>query len=71
MPPLLNDDSIIQKCDTAKNEYLVMINDVHALLENCNDLSNSQKLEYCTSERHFMKQYLKHALIKIHKCFPD
>jgi len=48
-----------------------MINDVHALLENCNDLSNTQKLEYCNSERHFMKQYLRQALIKVNKCFPD
>ena len=70
-PSLLNDDLIIQKCDAAKKEYLIMINDVHTLLENCKDLSNNQKLEYCNSERHFMKQYLRHALIKINKCFPD
>ena len=69
--PLLNDDLLIQKCDAAKNEYLVMIHDVHSLLENYNDLTNTQRLEYCNSERHFMKQYLKHALIKVNKCFPD
>ena len=48
-----------------------MINDLHNLLKNCNDLSNDEKLEYCNNERYYMKEYLKHALIKINTCFPD
>lgn len=48
-----------------------MINDVHNVLNNCEGLSNDQKLEYCNSERHFMKQYMKFSLIKINRCFPD
>ena len=48
-----------------------MINDVHNLIDNCEGLSNDQKLEYCNSERQFMKHYLKYSLIKINKCFPD
>ena len=48
-----------------------MINDLHNVLKNCKDLSNDEKLEYCNSERHYMKEYLKHALLKINTCFPD
>jgi ribosomal protein S15P/S13E len=48
-----------------------MINDIHNLLENCKDLSNEQKLEYCNSERHYMKEYLKYTLIKVNKRLPD
>lgn len=68
---LSDDELIIQKCESVKNDYMTMINDVHNLIDNCEELSNNQKLEYCNSERHFMKQYLKYSLIKINKCFPD
>ena len=50
---------------------MAMINDVHILLQNYEKLSNEEKLEYCNSERYFMKMYLRHALIKINKCFPE
>ena len=64
-------DLVIQECEINKQDYLIMINDLHNLLKNCKDLSNNEKLEYCNSERHYMKEYLKHALIKINTCFPD
>ena len=50
---------------------MTMINDVHNLIDNCEGLPNDKKLEYCNSERQFMKQYLKYSLLKINKCFPD
>ena len=55
--------------ESVKNEYMTMISDVHNVLNNCEAVSNDQKLEYCNSERHFMKQYLKFSLIKINRCF--
>ncbi len=61
----------IQKCESVKNEYMTMINDVHNLIDNCEGLPNDKKLEYCNSERNYMKQYLKYSLLKINKCFPD
>lgn len=48
-----------------------MINDVHSMLQDYEKLSNDEKLEYCNSERYYMKMYLRHALIKINKCFPE
>ncbi|MFX1355820.1 MAG: hypothetical protein ACFFA8_00910 [Promethearchaeota archaeon] len=60
----LNQDLVIDNCDIAKNEYLTMMNDVHLLLENCENLTNNQKLEYCQSERYYMRLYLKQVLIK-------
>jgi len=68
---ILNDSSIIQKCDEIKKEYMVMMDDIHSLLINYEDLSNNQKLEYCNSERYYMRMYMKHAMIKINKCIPD
>ena len=67
----LNESSVVKKCDEIKKDYMAMINDVHILLQNYEKLSNEEKLEYCNSERYFMKMYLRHALIKINKCFPE
>ncbi len=38
--------------------------DVHFFLLNNKELTNNQKLEYCTIERHFMKLYLKEVIKK-------
>jgi len=48
-----------------------MVEDIHAILSNREDLSNYEKINYCHSERYYMKQYLKHAMIKINKTLPD
>ena len=71
LPPQLILDLVIDECEIAKKEYLTLISDIHEVLEHCDDLTNDQKLEYCTSERFYMKEYLKHALVKINRCFPD
>ncbi|MFX1316308.1 MAG: hypothetical protein ACFE9T_10625 [Promethearchaeota archaeon] len=41
-----------------ENENLAIIRFLHSLLLNCSNLSNKQKLNYCKSERYFMKLYL-------------
>jgi len=64
-------DLIIQECNDAKKEYLTMVEDIHAIISNREDLSNYEKINYCNSERHYMKQYLKHVMIKINSIFPD
>ena len=69
--PVLNDNSIIQKCDEIKKEYMIMMDDIHSLLINYEDLSLHQKLEYCNSERYYMRMHLKHTMIKINTCIPD
>jgi hypothetical protein len=68
---ILDDASLIEKCDVAKQEYMTMINDLHNILQSQEDLTHDEKLEYCNSERYFMKMYLRNAIIKINKCFPD
>ncbi len=64
-------DLLVQECDVAKKEYLTMVEDIHAIISNREDLSNSEKINYCNSERHYMKQYLKHTMIKISRTLPD
>ncbi len=47
------------------NKLYGKIIDVHFFLLNNNELTNNQKLDYCTIERHFMKQYMKQCLKKL------
>lgn len=61
----ISDAMVIEKCEQAKKEYFTMMSDIHSLLLECEHLNNQQKLEYCNSERYFMKIYLKLALFKI------
>lgn len=41
------------------DENLITLQKIHAILLNCSNLSKKQKLEFCESERYFMKLYLK------------
>ena len=49
------EDTLENICD----ENLTTLQKIHAILLNCVNLSKKQKLEFCESERYFMKQYLK------------
>ncbi len=51
----LIDENIENLCD----ENLTTLKKIHAILLNCLNLSKQQKLEFCESERYFMKLYLK------------
>lgn len=42
-----------------KDEDLSTLHKIHAILLNCINLNEKQKLEFCTSQRYFMKLYLK------------
>jgi hypothetical protein len=46
------------------NKLYGKIIDVHFFLLNNNELTNNQKLDYCSIERHFMKLYLKEIIKK-------
>ncbi|MBA7655687.1 hypothetical protein ES703_63595 [subsurface metagenome] len=49
------DSEVGNICD----ENLITLQKIHAILLNCSNLSKKQKLEFCESERYFMKLYLK------------
>ena len=51
----LKDVEVENFCD----ENLTSLQKIHAILLNCSNLSKQQKLEFCESERYFMKLYLK------------
>ena len=42
-----------------ENENLKILNDLQDILQNCTNLTQKEKLEYCKSQRFFMKLYLK------------
>ena len=41
------------------SENLKILNDIQDILQNCTKLTQKEKLEYCKSQRFFMKLYLK------------
>jgi hypothetical protein len=41
------------------NENLNILKDIQDILQNCTILTQKEKLEYCKSQRFFMKLYLK------------
>ncbi|MHA1931635.1 MAG: hypothetical protein ACW96X_03790 [Promethearchaeota archaeon] len=51
----------------AEEEYLSISVDIHSILSNYPDLTSDQKLDYCNSQRYFMKLYLKEVLVKVNK----
>jgi len=51
----------------SNDEYLSISNDIHTILSICQDLTNTQKLDFCNNQRYFMKLYLKELLLKINK----
>lgn len=53
-----NFDKKLTKC------YGKIIN-IHFFLSNNKELTNDQKLDYCTIERHFMKLYLREMMKKM------
>ena len=41
------------------NDNLKMLKEINLILQNCANLTVKQKLEYCDSQRYFMKLYLR------------
>jgi hypothetical protein len=52
-------NSITESIEDICDENLTTLQKIHAILLNCVNLSKKQKLEFCESERYFMKLYLK------------
>ncbi|MFX0083806.1 MAG: hypothetical protein ACFE94_18810 [Candidatus Hodarchaeota archaeon] len=53
MPP--QSKKVEEICD----ENLITLKKVHAILLNCLNLNEKEKLEFCNNERYFMKLFLK------------
>ncbi|MFX0004651.1 MAG: hypothetical protein ACFE9C_04765 [Candidatus Hodarchaeota archaeon] len=51
--------SVEKNIENLCDENLITLKKIHAILLNCLNLSKQQKLEFCESERYFMKLYLK------------
>ncbi|MFW9875946.1 MAG: hypothetical protein ACFFG0_22830 [Candidatus Thorarchaeota archaeon] len=47
------------KVEDICDENLITLKKIHAILLNCLNLNEKEKLEFCNSERYFMKLYLK------------
>ncbi len=51
--------------DHKLTKYYGKIVNVHSFLLNNEELTNTQKLDYCSIERHFMKVYMKEMIKKV------
>ena len=51
--------------DSKLTKFYGKIVNVHSFLLNNENLTNTQKLDYCSIERHFMKAYLKEMMKKV------
>jgi len=47
------------KVEEICDENLITLKKIHAILLNCLNLNEKKKIEFCNSERYFMKLYLK------------
>ena len=45
--------------DEPENENYIILKEIQEILENCSNLTDKQKLDYCKSQRFFMKLYLR------------
>jgi len=45
--------------DEPENENYTILKEIHEILENCSNLTDKQRLDYCESQRFFMKLYLR------------
>jgi hypothetical protein len=57
---ILNEKKVLQKQareDDASS--MTMIKDIQKIIEKCADLSTQEKLDFCKSQRYFIKEYLK------------
>ncbi|MBA7519542.1 hypothetical protein ES705_11621 [subsurface metagenome] len=48
-----------KKLEDICDENIITLKKIHAILLNCLNLNEKEKLEFCNSERYFMKLYLK------------
>ncbi|MFX1410613.1 MAG: hypothetical protein ACFFA6_09685 [Promethearchaeota archaeon] len=48
-----------QTSDNPIDDNLVILEEIGEILKNCTILTENQKLDYCKSQRYFMKLYLK------------
>jgi len=63
--PLNHESSEIKSLPESKkveeicDENIITLKKIHAILLNCLNLNEKERLEFCNSERYFMKLYLK------------
>lgn len=50
-----------------KKTYLELLKKNHSIFLNYKDLTNKQKIDFCSLERYLMKLYLKEVLLKLTK----
>jgi hypothetical protein len=53
------------KVEEICDENLISLKKIHAILLNCINLNEKEKLDFCNSERYFMKLYLKELKDKL------
>ena len=53
-----------QNSNGGRSENFLILRKLHKILQNSQNLTDSQKLDYCTIERYYMKLYLRNCILK-------
>ena len=56
---LVKDNKKEQKTEISINDNFLILKEFESILHNCPTLTNKQRLDYCISQRYFMKAYLR------------
>jgi len=51
--------NLLKPINDSRNEYLGILKDIDVVLSNCSEMTHIQRIDFCNSQRHFMKLYLK------------
>lgn len=54
--------NLLKPINDSRNEYLGILKDIDAVLSNCSEMTHIQRIDFCNSQRHFMKLYLKQVV---------
>jgi len=51
--------NLLKPINDSRNEYLGILKDIDVVLSNCSEMTHIQRIDFCNSQRQFMKLYLK------------
>ena len=57
--PFIENKKEEQRIDRNGNDNLLILKEIESILHKCSNLTIKQKLDYCMSQRYFMKIYLR------------
>ena len=58
-PHIVENKKKAQNAENKVNDHFLILKEIESILHNCSNLTYKQKMDYCLSQRYFMKTYLR------------